>query len=221
MIQVFALEKHLEFINKVETGSIALGIAKILGNKGATSVRLNLYNMPTCFVNLHLAAHEKGFNERLDQMLYAERYQSFTKTEVDTIFKNDLVFWLGDLNFRLHQDLNLSVEDIKDHIREKQLDKLFEHDEINRMMKNGGFFQKLQEADIKFPPSFKFKLGTNDYVTNRRPAWTDRILYRDSEKVNITPISYKSVEEYMVSDHKPVIGEFEISIKVYSLSVRL
>jgi inositol-1,4,5-trisphosphate 5-phosphatase len=55
----------------------------------------------------------------------------------------------------------------------------------------------------------------------RRPSWTDRILYKVNANVyeNLTlqaeQVSYKSIEEYVQSDHKPVVGEF--IIKVFSL----
>lgn len=52
----------------------------------------------------------------------------------------------------------------------------------------------------------------------RRPSWTDRILYKVNANVyeNLTlhaeQVSYKSIDEYVQSDHKPVVGEFIIKV---------
>ena len=56
----------------------------------------------------------------------------------------------------------------------------------------------------------------------RRPAWTDRILYRvntynyedDNVKLDLKASNYKSHDDdiYRKSDHLPVTEEFEISI---------
>ena len=52
----------------------------------------------------------------------------------------------------------------------------------------------------------------------RCPSWTDRILYKVNANVyeNLTLhaelVSYKSIEDYIQSDHKPVVGEFVIKV---------
>jgi inositol-1,4,5-trisphosphate 5-phosphatase len=65
------------------------------------------------------------------------------------------------------------------------------------------------------------KLNTDNLKNlnfRRRPSWTDRILYKVNANVyeNLTlqaeQISYRSVEEYVQSDHKPVVGEFIIKV---------
>jgi hypothetical protein len=53
------------------------------------------------------------------------------------------------------------------------------------------------------------------WYDRRRPAWTDRILYRVTPDVyeNLTldcqPLTYRSWDKYYQSDHKPVTGEFK------------
>uniref|UniRef100_K7DZU0 Uncharacterized protein n=1 Tax=Monodelphis domestica TaxID=13616 RepID=K7DZU0_MONDO len=81
-----------------------------------------------------------------------------------------------------------------------------------------------QEGPLTFAPTFKFDVGTNYYDTSakkRKPAWTDRILWkikapgvgpspsgRESHRVHVTQHSYRSHMEYTVSDHKPVAAVF-------------
>lgn len=54
----------------------------------------------------------------------------------------------------------------------------------------------------------------------RRPSWTDRILYKinaidiyDDIELNAQQHTYESHSNYSVSDHKPVIGDFDIVVK--------
>ncbi|KAK9718145.1 SKICH domain [Popillia japonica] len=87
-------------------------------------------------------------------------------------------------------------------------------------MRKGDAFTELQEGDITFPPTFKFEVESSFYDCKRRPAWTDRILYKvnpnnyDNIKLKIQQNSYKSHPEYSLSDHKPVTSDF--SIKVFA-----
>lgn len=56
------------------------------------------------------------------------------------------------------------------------------------------------------------------YFFRRKPAWTDRILYKvgTNNYENITlkadQNTYKSHPDYMLSDHRPVTSEFNIKV---------
>ena len=66
----------------------------------------------------------------------------------------------------------------------------------------------IEEGEIKFPPTYKYKKNTNFYnISKRVPSWTDRILFKNSE--NITSLYYDRVN-LTLSDHKPIVGFFEI-----------
>ena len=66
----------------------------------------------------------------------------------------------------------------------------------------------IEEGEIKFPPTYKYKKNTNFYnISKRVPSWTDRILYKNNE--NITSLYYDRVN-MTLSDHKPIVGFFEI-----------
>lgn len=53
-------------------------------------------------------------------------------------------------------------------------------------------------------------------VLRRRPAWTDRILYRTIDPSNETCIlevlSYKFIETIQLSDHRPVYSEANVQV---------
>ena len=74
------------------------------------------------------------------------------------------------------------------------------------------------EDAITFPPTFKYDPGTNQFDTSskqRVPSYTDRILYkwRSCSQNKITPLHYDSVQDVLTSDHKPVWGMWEVSIR--------
>ena len=63
------------------------------------------------------------------------------------------------------------------------------------------------------------------YVCRRRPAWTDRIIYRifennyehqnpqQTEGDQVKCKTYKSHANFTVSDHKPVSAQFDIKVR--------
>ncbi|KAF8276864.1 hypothetical protein TcBrA4_0122470 [Trypanosoma cruzi] len=98
--------------------------------------------------------------------------------EKEVLDKYDYVFFLGDLNSRLH---GLKGTDIRRLVRNKEYDRLICHDEIRQGMISGDTFDGFQEALIAFPPTYKLDRKTDLYDTSRRkrePAWCDRILFR-------------------------------------------
>ena len=81
---------------------------------------------------------------------------------------------------------------------------LLRHDQLLRTISEGQAFPDFAEAEISFPPTFKFDKGTRDYDTshkNRIPAYTDRILFKPN---GVQVIEYDSVQDAVHSDHRPV-----------------
>lgn len=100
----------------------------------------------------------------------------------------------------------------------------------------GDFFEILP----MFPPTYRFIVGSccydlkyvftvdllyipcyiiiiiNKIVFRRRPAWTDRILYKTIDPSNKKCVlkinSYKHIESLQLSDHKPVYCESSIMV---------
>lgn len=219
LLSVFARRKHLLHLRQVETEYTRTGLGGIWGNKGAVSIRLNVYGCSICLVNAHLAAHDHMLEERInDYEKIVQEHKFHVKTK-EAIFDHDYVFWFGDLNFRLTGEATTSAEEIRAMVAKDELKKLIEKDQLLLVRREGRAFQKLQERLPQFPPTFKFEHGSNEYDMKRRPAWTDRILYAMKEnnyrnvKLTVEQTSYKSHPSYNISDHKPVTSEF--TIKVY------
>ena len=84
---------------------------------------------------------------------------------------------MGDLNFRLMED-TYSHEQALEQIAEQNWEVLQEKDQLKHVQNQNTAFHELSEATISFPPTFKHVIGSDEYDIKRRPAWTDRILYR-------------------------------------------
>ena len=121
--------------------------------------------------------------------------QAFKKKEIKTT--ND--------DFKLFLQRNLDEKKYKFYFFKEHL----ENDELNGFRSNLSTF-KTKENKIRFLPTYKYIKGYNYYdLVKRVPAWTDRILYKNSD--NVKCLKYNSIN-IKISDHKPVFGFFEINI---------
>lgn len=75
---------------------------------------------------------------------------------------------MGDLNFRLTEKAPESPQTIVDQIKRAEKDdytELLNNDQLLSVKSSGVAFSELKEALIRFPPTYKFVLGSNDYDT--------------------------------------------------------
>ncbi|KAM4726744.1 inositol polyphosphate 5-phosphatase K isoform 2-T2 [Anableps anableps] len=290
LLLVFAQMMHLPFIRNIQTTYTRTGIFGYWGNKGAVSVRFSFYGHMVCFLNCHLAAHMHNALQRVDEFEYILETQDFDIFDTPRVLDHKVVFWFGDLNFRI-EDHGLHF--VRSSINGGRLNLLWSKDQLIMMKKKEPFLQEFDEGPLNFKPTYKFdrKADTYDTRTNtvavlpltmyrprplqrcsttfhflltslfwgmvcfclgawyrelnppsgkkRKPAWTDRILWRikpknlpseeddnDDKKASTStdngqeeyPImviqnTYTSVMSYGVSDHKPVIGNFTLELK--------
>ena len=96
---------------------------------------------------------------------------------------------------------------------------------LKTFLNQENWFSHFKEADIKFPPTYKFNTKTNEFSSSRIPSYCDRILYNENfeissdcesnkngNQVKILPVKYDCISELNNSDHKPVCGLFEIKV---------
>uniref|UniRef100_A0AC11C8Q0 Inositol polyphosphate-5-phosphatase J n=1 Tax=Ovis aries TaxID=9940 RepID=A0AC11C8Q0_SHEEP len=221
ILLLFAKYYHLPFLRDVQTDCTRTGLGGYWGNKGGVSVRLAAFGHMLCFLNCHLPAHMDKAEQRKDNFQTILSLQQFQGPGAQGILDHDLVFWFGDLNFRIESyDLHF----VKLAIDSEQLHQLWEKDQLNMAKNTWPILKGFQEGPLNFAPTFKFDVGTNKYDTSakkRKPAWTDRILWkvkapgggpspsgRESHRLQVTQHSYRSHMEYTVSDHKPVAAQF-------------
>ncbi|XP_065201140.1 inositol polyphosphate 5-phosphatase K-like [Planococcus citri] len=220
LLNIFCLRKHVVHLRDIYTEQTRTGLMGFWGNKGAVTTRLQIYGCSVCFVNCHLAPHDNFVKERIDDYNTILQGQKFTVKDTTTILFHDYVFWFGDLNFRLDDEISLPANVIIKKIESNQIASLLDHDQLKQVMASGEAFSELIENGPTFQPTYKYNFHSQVYDPKRRPAWTDRILYRvnkfayENITLDVKQISYKSYDQYLLSDHKPVASE--ITMKVFS-----
>ncbi|KPI97674.1 Phosphatidylinositol 4,5-bisphosphate 5-phosphatase A [Papilio xuthus] len=217
---VYTQLKHVTHLRDIEAQYTKIGFGGLWGNKGAVSVRFNIYGCSVCLVNCHLTAHEHLHHHRVTDYNTIVNNHTYHVTETTHILFHDYVFFIGDLNCRLDHppDESPSAEEIAAALQEVEKDKyaaLLKYDQLYASQELDEAFVELTEPEIRFPPTYKFILGTDDYDL-KKPSWTDRILYKvvPNNYENITLradcLSYNDVPHYTVSDHKPVVAVYTI-----------
>ncbi len=114
---------------------------------------------------------------------------------------------MGDLNYRI----DMETEAIKKCIEKNDIESILENDQFLNEQLSGLDIDNFYEGKIDFMPTYKFKLGSNDYdFSERVPSWTDRIIYKSKKNYDLIQLDYKSINEVKCSDHKPVYSVFKI-----------
>ncbi|KAA8586935.1 inositol polyphosphate 5-phosphatase K isoform X1 [Etheostoma spectabile] len=236
LLLVFAKQIHLPYIRNIQTTYTRTGIFGYWGNKGGVTVRFSFYGHMVCFLNCHLAAHMNYSLQRVDEIEYILETQELDIDDTPHVRDHKLVFWLGDLNFRIADH---GLHFLRSSINKERLNLLWDKDQLTMMKKKEPFLQEFEEGPLNFKPSYKFARNSETYDTSgkkRKPAWTDRILWRikpkvlpsedDDEKAStstdgeldeypllVTQNKYTSDMSYGVSDHKPVIATFSLELR--------
>lgn len=71
---------------------------------------------------------------------------------------HDLIYWLGDLNYRLD---DLEPDEVKQRIAENQTESLIAYDQLKRQQKLNKTFTGYNEAPITFLPTYKYDVWIN------------------------------------------------------------
>ncbi|CAK7216392.1 hypothetical protein SBRCBS47491_002809 [Sporothrix bragantina] len=215
-------------IRNVAITEIKRGMGGLHGNKGAIAIRFLLDDTSLCFVNCHLAAGQSQASSRhndaaaiLDSAgLPVERdanarMDSYIGGGDGTmILDHELCILNGDLNYRID---TMSRDTVVNAVKAGNLGKLLERDQLLvARRRNAGFrLRAFDELPIRFDPTYKYDVGTDNYDTSekkRSPAWCDRLLYRGGHHNRVFQFDYRR-HEVRVSDHRPVTGRFEFTVK--------
>uniref|UniRef100_A0A673A949 Inositol polyphosphate-5-phosphatase Kb n=1 Tax=Sphaeramia orbicularis TaxID=375764 RepID=A0A673A949_9TELE len=236
LLLIFAKQVHLPFIRNIQSTYTRTGIFGYWGNKGGVSVRFSFYGHMVCFVNCHLAAHMNNALQRVDEFEYILDTQDFDHADTPHVLDHKVVFWFGDLNFRIADH---GLHFLRSSINGGRLNLLWNKDQLTMMKSKEPFLQEFDEGPLNFKPTYKFDRNSDTYDTSgkkRKPAWTDRILWRikpktlpseddderastsgddgyDDYPIMVTQDKYTSDMTYGVSDHKPVIATFSVELR--------
>ncbi|KAM4844139.1 inositol polyphosphate 5-phosphatase K [Thomomys bottae] len=226
LLLLFAKYQHLPYIQILSTKSTPTGLYGYWGNKGGVNICLKLYGYYVSIINCHLPPHLYNNDQRLEHFDRILETQNFEGSAIPNVLDHDLILWFGDMNFRI-EDFGLHF--VRESITNKNFSELWEKDQLRIARRGDPLLREFQEGPLLFPPTYKFDKKSNNYDTSekkRKPAWTDRILWRLKRQSHTKPLnpclpapyfflslkSYISYMMYSISDHKPVTGTFDLEL---------
>lgn len=216
ILAIFTKREHLIQLRGIQSTYTRTGLGGVWGNKGGVTIRLCVYGCSICFVNSHLAAHESETFQRICEYNTIIEKQRFVDSQATNILTHDYTFWFGDLNFRVD---DCTMEEMKASIENNTYEQMLQKDQLNRVRNKGEAFHEFTEQEISFPPTYKFHIDRMGYnFSHRKPAWTDRVLFRytknayENVTLDLKPHQYVSHDLYIQSDHKPVSAFFTLKV---------
>ncbi|XP_037302498.1 phosphatidylinositol 4,5-bisphosphate 5-phosphatase A-like [Manduca sexta] len=66
LLLIYTQMKHVTHLRDIEAQYTKTGLGGMWGNKGAVSIRFNIYGCSVCIVNCHLTAHEHLLADRVN-----------------------------------------------------------------------------------------------------------------------------------------------------------
>ncbi|GAA32796.2 phosphatidylinositol-bisphosphatase [Clonorchis sinensis] len=193
--------------------------------KGAVAICFILFGTSLLFVSSHFKANPGNLDLRINDYKEVVRSLNLPKVGLERGYRQkntsvldrfDAVFWAGDLNFRLRK----TRRQVENMLRTERKSSAFEHllnfDELVSTQLKGQIFQQFEEGRIRFPPTYKYDINSDDFDTSEKcrvPAYTDRILYRVQKKGTVNCVHYDSVRTIRSSDHRPVYGYYTVCLK--------
>lgn len=244
LILIYVKASVASKVKDVRASSTGVGLLGMMGNKGGVSVRFSYYDSAVCIVCAHLAAHRGAVSARnadfkaiMDRTVFPAESASHvddsealnadlvvrprhgaekTKGMDLTIGDHDHLFWLGDFNYRIDEEL--STDEVFSLIEAGKLEHLRDRDQLNIERGRGSVFPGFSEGLIEFWPTYKYQAGTDNYDRRpekkiRPPAWCDRVLWRSVVAESCRLHSYRR-SELTPSDHKPVSASFAVDLRV-------
>ncbi|XP_068166343.1 phosphatidylinositol polyphosphate 5-phosphatase type IV [Antennarius striatus] len=224
-LNVFVRRDLIWFCSEVEHATVTTRIISQIKTKGAVGVAFTFFGTSFLFITSHFTSGDAKVYERvLDYNKIIEALalpkclpdtNPYRSVPSDVTTRFDQVFWFGDFNFRLSKD-RVEVEAIMNHTAGGNMGPLLEHDQLSKEINNGSIFKGFQEAPIHFRPTYKFDIGCDIYDTTskqRTPSYTDRILFRSRQTDGIKVVKYTSCPSIKTSDHRPVVGVFQVKLR--------
>jgi hypothetical protein len=160
-----------------------------------------------------LSVEEKVTQQQLFVTPSATVYLSMTEEKVMTNMfcpdDHDIVLWLGDLNYRITEEILL--DDVYTMIENMDLPDLAEYDQLLQQRALGVVFEGFHEGKLVFQPTYQYIPGTATYDRreggkNRCPAWCDRIMWRTGRGLKriadcIRADRALALEQYLTTTH--------------------
>ncbi|KAH8270329.1 hypothetical protein KR018_008050 [Drosophila ironensis] len=252
-LAVYMRRDLIWYCSAPEDASMSVRTGSAFRTKGAVAISFCLFGTSMLFVTSHLTAHQQKVKERVSDVKRIINALDLPRNLPNLRHKNkdvtqnfDNVFWCGDLNFRLGEPREKLLEWIQNtkFPLPSHLPHGYMHtDQLSSVLADGAAFRGFMEANITFPPTYKYDPGSQNFDTSskqRAPAYTDRILYKYRQTQGLvirrqtivpgvsTPtqpyvqcLLYDSVPSITTSDHKPVWALFRTLIRAGSDAIPL
>uniref|UniRef100_A0A8C1IGW9 phosphoinositide 5-phosphatase n=1 Tax=Cyprinus carpio TaxID=7962 RepID=A0A8C1IGW9_CYPCA len=183
---VFSKFCHLPFLRGVQTQSTRTG----LGGYWVSQMRKDIW--------------ERQRMENFESIL---QQQQFEGSMAVGVLDHDVVFWFGDLNFRIE---GYDIHVVKSATEKDKLPLLWEKDQLNMVKKSESVVEGFMEGPLNFPPTYKFDVGTHTYDTR-----SVMLFYmRRAPPYRPITLHYSSHMGFTLSDHKPVSALFCLHVNV-------
>jgi len=207
LLLVYATAQVAINMDGVHEYTVGVGVMGVGGNKGSVAARFRVYGHRFMVLNCHLTAHQQNVEARNRDLNKIWRRFCVDPSEHGL---DEIIFCMGDLNYRI--DIK-GANIVKKLIEKADWSSLISFEQLTKQRAEGKVFLRFTEGPIHFPPTFKFKVGTNTYNEKRVPAWCDRILWwRDQRVCTVLQRFYRSISTVTESDHKPVCALFDVTL---------
>ncbi|SZF01773.1 unnamed protein product [Blumeria hordei] len=252
-IIIFA--KDPSTIVDIESAEVGVGFWG-LGNKGAAGLRLRYHDTMFTFIAAHLTAMEWNLQKRnedwkkiVQRLVFHDDAQKGIGEKTPLLSKrlnsasiykaNSHLFVAGDLNYRT--SINPPTKnDYSDTFPQpyflinntRHYMNLLKSDQLNQARLSGKTCQGLTEAEIKFPPTYKYDPKKQALLSDKKspdfwywaahrwPSWCDRILYLDlpswlgniHTEASMKVLNYYTLPVTQTSDHQPVVLEIQVPL---------
>jgi hypothetical protein len=219
---IFARALSMKYIKNFDYQIVKNGFMGSIGNKGSCLLRFNINDSKIAIACNHFSAGQELYEARRAEI--TDILNTSFKKYPSMHFKDyDYYFFFGDLNSRT--SLNFSDELIQNLINKdsKTLNGDFKdiliYDQFKQYQKESSLILQMDEAPIKFSPTYKYNIGTSEYDTNKKrvPSWTDRIMFKKfSETI---PLAYNKCL-LSLSDHQPIYGLYRIKTEEINKEIK-
>ena len=219
---IFAKKSIIKYIKNFDYQIIKTGFMGSIGNKGSCLLRFNINDSKIAIACNHLSAGQEIYEARRTEITDVLN-TSFKKYQ-DIKFKDyNYYFFFGDLNSRINLDYSSPlIEDIlNNHSKTLNGDfnNLLIYDQFKQYQKESSLILQMDEAPIKFSPTYKYVIGSNEYDKNKKriPSWTDRILFKKFSETS--PLAYNKCL-LSLSDHQPIYGLYRIKTEEINKEIK-
>jgi len=212
-ILVYVHEALAPYVRQLCCDRVKTGFGGFAANKGGVCVRFAVGEISTCFMNVHLPSGT-GASAKRDWHLQKVMSQALQRTPVcggslwpsplAGVAPHNFTVIFGDFNSRLELEGNMKLK------AARPSPALLDYDELlqGRFPSIGEF----REGLVKFPPTFKYIPGTDEFCPGRNPAWCDRVVFKADRGAKAELLEYSSLHELRhTSDHRPVAAQFRVS----------